>query len=400
MKIWQLSQVVIATGLTASSWAQPSRAAAPTRQDPINIGAISTLAVGPADFASSGLAAKAVFDSVNASGGIQNRKLVFIQEDDQGNPAAAAEAAARLINASKVVAMAGGTSFLECSVNARTYQQVGLASIPGLGLDQECFTTPMIAPVNSGPYMQFTLALQYATDKLQKTRMCVMRLGKPDNVQKTLDGVLKEWTEKTGKKPVLDERDILPGDSPEPYFKRAVQARCDAVVFAGTEEFSVRFAVAGKKMMPPNTPLVFQGSVYTSRAAELLGRDGEGIYSMSEFEPWSSRSGQLSHWRSLMVANQIPVTSSSQSGYLAAQILVKVMRGIKGDITRESVTKALQQTKPFEQSMLAMPFTFGDGPEHHPNQAAIPVRLIDGRWRIAHHEWLKPSASAATESKP
>ena len=144
---------------------------------PINIGAISTLTAGPADFSSSGLAAKAVFDSVNATGGIQRRKLVFIQEDDHGNPAAAAEAAARLINGAKVVALAGGASFLECSVNARTYQQAGLASVPGLGLDSHCFNTPMIAPVNTGPYMQLTLAMHYVADKLKKKRLCVLRLG-------------------------------------------------------------------------------------------------------------------------------------------------------------------------------------------------------------------------------
>lgn len=400
MSIRKISHGVVATGLAAFAWVQAGSAAAALEPAPINIGAISTLTAGPADFASSGLAAKAVFDSVNATGGIQRRKLVFIQEDDHGNPAAAAEAAARLINGAKVVALAGGASFLECSVNARTYQQAGLASVPGLGLDSHCFNTPMIAPVNTGPYMQLTLAMHYVADKLKKKRLCVLRLGTPANVQKTLDGVLQEWTEKTGNKPVLDERDIQPGDSPEPYFKKASQAGCEAIVFGGTEDFSVRFASVGKKMMPGNIPLVFQGAVYTSQAAETLGRDGNGIYAMSEFEPWSSRSGQLSHWRNLMIANQVSLTSSSQGGYLAAQILVKAMRSIKGEITRESVTRALQQMPPYELPMLGMPFSFGEGRAHHPNRAAIPVQLLDGRWRIAHHEWLKPFYPGVLVSAP
>lgn len=389
MSIRKISHGVIATVLTAFAWGQADSAFAAEALRPIHIGAISTLMAGPT-IASPGLAAKAVFDSINAEGGIQNRKLVYVQEDDQGNPVAAAAAAARLINGAKVVALAGGASFLECSVNARTYEQVGLASLPGLGLERQCFSTPMIAPVNTGPDMQFALAMSFVSDKLRKKRLCVMRLGTPSHVQKNQDGVLQEWTEKTGNRAVLDERDIQPGDNPEPYLKKAGQVGCEAIVFAGPEDFSVRFAAAGKKMMPSNVPLVFLGAAYTSQIAETLGSNGEGIYAMSEFEPWTSRSGQLSRWRDLMIANRVPLTSASQGGYLAAQILVKAMRGIKGEITRESVTRALRQMPPYELPMLGMPFHFGEGRAHHPNQAVIPVQLLSGRWRIAHHEWLKP----------
>ena len=395
MNIRQISQAVVMTGLAATGFAQTSHGGATAPLGPINIGAISTVTAGPADFASSGRAAKAVFDSVNATGGIQKRKLVFIQEDDQASPVTAAQAASRLIHGEKVVAMVGGASFLECSVNASAYQQAGLASIPALGLDSICFNTPMIAPVSAGPYLQFSLALDYVFDKLKKKRLCVMRLGVPGNVQKNMDGVVLAWTQKTGNKLVLDERDIQPGDKPETYFKKAGEAKCEAIVFGGPENFSIQFAGAGKKIMPANVPLVFQSSVYTSEAAQSLGRDGDGIYAMSEFEPWSSRSGQLSQWRSLMTAHQVALTSASQGGYLAAQILVKAMRGIQGEITRESVTRALQQLQPYELPMLSMPFGFGNGAAHHPNQAAIPVQLFEGRWRIAHHEWLKPSIPGA-----
>lgn len=389
MNIPHIPQILALSCVATMACAQPGRGAINAPSAPIYIGAISSLTAGP-DFASPGMAARAVFDSVNLSGGIQKRKLVFVQEDDQGNPGVAAAAAARLIDGVKVVAMAGGVSFLECSVNGRAYQVAGLASLPALGLDNNCFNTPMIAPVNTGPYMQLALAMHYVADKLRKKRFCVLRLGTPANVQKALDGVVQEWSDKTGNRPVLDERDIKPTDSPEPYFKKANEAGCEAIVFGGTEDFSVRFARAGKKMMADNIPLVFQGAIYTSQAAERLGREGNGIYTLSEFEPWSSRSGQLSHWRSLMTANNIPLTSSAQGGYVAAQVLVKAMLSIRGEITRESVTRALQQMRPDEIPMLGMPFSFGDDKAHHPNQAAIPMQLIDGRWRIAHHEWLKP----------
>ena len=100
MSIRKILHGAVAVGLAALAWGHAGSAAAARELEPIKIGAISTLVAGPT-MASPGLAAKAVFDSVNASGGIQKRKLVFLQEDDQGSPAVAAEAAARLISDAK-----------------------------------------------------------------------------------------------------------------------------------------------------------------------------------------------------------------------------------------------------------------------------------------------------------
>ena len=405
MTIRMSADNVVTAGLTlmalATLFAMSAAAtAAAPEPPPIKIGAISTLSGGPADFSSSGLAAKAFFDGVNAAGGIQKRKLVFVHEDDKGNPGAAAEAAGRLINETRVVAMAGGASLLECAVNADTYLEAGLASIPGLGLDRRCFSSPMIAPVNAGPYTQLVLAMRYASERLQAKKLCIMRLGSPINVQKAFDGVIQDWTEKTGLKPVLDERDIQYADAPESYFKNAIDAGCQAIVFGGSGPFALRFARAGKKMLPANVSMLFLGSAYTSQFAETLGADGDGIYAMSEFEPWSSRSGSLSNWRNLLTANKVPLTSASQGGYVAAQVLVGVLRSIKGDINRESVTLALQKLRPYDVAMLGMPYSFGPDKTHHPNRAALPMRLSGGSWRIAHHEWIKLAEPAVVTVKP
>ena len=376
-------------GLFYFSVASLAFAAPPASSFPIQIGAISTLTGGPDGFSQSGLAAKAVFDSVNALGGIQKRKLVFLQEDDKGNPAGAAQAAARLLNDGKVVAMAGGASFLECGVNADLYLEAGLVSIPGLALDSRCFTSPMISPVSAGPYVQLTLGLRYASERLKAQKLCVMRLGTPVNVQKTFDSVMQNWISKTGRTPVLDEREIQNVDSPDTYLKKAEQAGCEAIVFAGSESFSIRFAKAAHEVFKGNIPLIFLGSAYTVQFAEALGAQVNGVYALSEFEPWSSRSGALSDWRGLMNANQLSVTSSSQGGYVSAQVLVRVLRSIKGDINRQSVAKAFKQLRPYDIPMLGMPYSFGEGAVHHANQAALPMQLSGGRWRIAHHDWIK-----------
>lgn len=364
----------------------------------IYIGAISTLTGGPDGFNQSGLAAKAVFDSVNATGGIQKRKIVFLQEDDKGSPAGAALAATRLISESKVVAMAGGASFLDCGVNGQAYLEAGLISVPGLALDNRCFTAPTISPVSAGPYVQLALGLRFAAEQLKAQKLCVMRLGTPVNVQKAFDGVTREWLAKPGNTLAMDERNIQSADNPDEYLKKAAQAGCEAIVFAGSESFSIRFARAANAAFKGKVALIFLGSAYTVQFANALSVDGDGVYALSEFEPWSSRSGSLSNWRDLMNVNKLAVTSSSQGGYVAAQVLVHVLRSIKGEINRQSVTQAFKTLRPYTVPMLGMPFSFGDGDTHHPNQAALPMQLSGGRWRIAHHDWIKASPSPSPPS--
>lgn len=373
-------------------------AAPPANLPPIKIGAISSLLGGATEFSASGLAAQALFDSVNASGGIQKRKLVYLQDDDGGNPASAGESAAKFIADPLVVAMAGSASYMECAVNANAYQAAGLVSVPGLALDGRCFKSPMISPVNAGPYVQLELAMRFATQNLKATKLCVMRLGTPANLQAAFDAVVQSWTDRTGIKPVLDERNIRPDDKPDAYIANAAQAGCDAIVFGGNAPFSLAYAKAARQGLPRLTPLIFLGSVYTVQIAETLMLEGEGIYTMSEFEPWSSRSGSLSEWRSLMTSSKVPLTSISQGGFVSAQVLVRVLRSIKGDITRASVTQAFKKLQPYDVPMMGMPYTFGEAAAHHANQAAVPMQLSGGRWRIAHHDWIRSLSTVAYSS--
>ena len=134
---------------------------------------------------------------------------------------------------------------------------------------------------------------------------------------------------------------------------------------------------------------VFLASAYTNGVLRAVGAAGEGIYVLAEFEPWSGSSLQLTDWRRLMVARGIEASSLSQGGYLAAQLLVKVMRGIDGPVTRASVAAALRAMPPIANPLVDKPFVFGPAQTHHPQRSALPLRLISGRWRIAHAQWIR-----------
>ncbi len=92
---------------------------------PIIIGGICANGA-PGDWSSSTDAAAAYFACVNANGGINGRPIGYRDENDQWAPAAAAQAAAKLVNDDKAVALVGNGSFIEMAVNAKTYKDAGI----------------------------------------------------------------------------------------------------------------------------------------------------------------------------------------------------------------------------------------------------------------------------------
>ncbi len=148
----------------------PPEPAAPAEAtgEPIRVGNISSL-TGGALFPEASAAAAAVFERVNAAGGIGGRPIELIIEDDGGTPEGAATAARKLVEQDDVVAMVGSASTLECVVNAGLYAEASVYSIQGTGVDPLCFLSPNISPVNTGPYAGITVSLYYASETLGLT---------------------------------------------------------------------------------------------------------------------------------------------------------------------------------------------------------------------------------------
>ncbi len=82
------------------------------------VGSISGLS-GNATFPEASQAANAVFDEVNAAGGIQGRDIKYKITDDKGDPATASANARQIVGNDGAVALVGSASLLECQVNAR-----------------------------------------------------------------------------------------------------------------------------------------------------------------------------------------------------------------------------------------------------------------------------------------
>ncbi|PZO19983.1 MAG: branched-chain amino acid ABC transporter substrate-binding protein [Burkholderiales bacterium] len=351
---------------------------------PIKVGAVSSMALFPEATA----AVRTYFATINDAGGIRGRKLELIIEDDKIDPKTAAMAARKLVEQDQVVANVGSASALECAVNAAYYGDKNMVSIQGTGVDPVCFDSPNIAPVNTGPYVGTAVALKFLADVRRRQRICAVTVGYAPSQKAAFEQIIDEWKKKSGRNLAYVAIGIAPTDSLAEQVKKAVEAKCDGLVFTAIDSGVIDWVKTARSMKANDIDWVFLTPAYTQDVADTLKAEGEGIFAISEFEPWSSRSGMLTDWRNTMLKGRVPLTSLSQGGYVAASVFVTALRGIEGDITRESVTKAFKSMEPRKVSLMGSPFSFGPAPRHNPNRAAIPVRLEGGKWRVAHWEYI------------
>ncbi len=373
--------------VTTEAPADEDDAAAPApNSEPIRLGAISTL-TGPASFPESHSAAQAVFDRVNAAGGIGGRMITYIVEDDGFDPALAAQAARRLAHEERVVAMVGSASLLECAVNAGFYAEVGLYAIQGTGIDPVCFATSNISPVNTGPFFSDAVALFYASEELGATSVCFGAFNVPD-FQPAYEAAIAEWTAATGKQLAYSDTTLIFDGDLTPFMLELESNGCDAAVVQAND-FHYVAMMQIREAQGLDVQIIGLTSGYTAAVAEQLGATGNGLLLASEFEPFTDTdSAVLSDWRVLMNEAGVPQTSFAEGGYLAATIMVSVLEGIDGEITRGSVAAALLGLEPVSTGLTGTPYAFGEGASHGSNRAAKFVELVDGAWVVKTPEWI------------
>ena len=369
--------------------APPAEPAAPAAApgEPIRVGNVSSL-TGGALFPEASAAAVAVFERVNANGGIGGRPLELTIEDDGGTPEGAAIAARKLVEQDDVVAMVGSASTLECVVNTGLYVEAGVYSIQGTGVDPLCFLSPNISPVNTGPYAGITVSLYYASETLGFENVCNLNLFVVPDLAPAFDAAVTRWEALTGKSLTFRTAAATLGDDPTPLMLQARDAGCEAVVIDGVEPHALAVGRAIEAQGLGDITWIGLTSYYTDAIAEQLGSAGNGLQANSEFEPYGSDAAVLDDWRQLMVDSGVALTSFAQGGYLAATIFVETLAGIDGEITRDSVAAALRALDRYDTELLGTPYSFGDGAMHASNQASKFVVLQDGAWVTALDEWV------------
>ena len=157
---------------------------------PIKIGAIMTLSGTTYSFGPVGIEpmVQAVFDQVNADGGIQGRQIEFTVVDDTNTPAGASQAARQLIDQDGVVALIGGATYVACSANDAYYVDSDIYAIEAVG-QEDCGAAQHIARTNPGPLVVLTAGMAYAYEELGLQKVCALQLASASTAenQKALD---------------------------------------------------------------------------------------------------------------------------------------------------------------------------------------------------------------------
>ncbi|WP_427869219.1 ABC transporter substrate-binding protein [Leucobacter luti] len=361
---------------------------------PIKLGSVNTIS-GPATFPEASEAAAAVFDKVNAEGGINGHKIEYKATDDKADPATATASARELVGSDEVVALVGSASLLDCEINAKYYEQEDVRSIQGTGVDPGCFNSPNIAPVNIGPFNDTTLTMLYGSEELGLDDLCVFTsvIG---STGPAYQAAIDRWSEITGKKPKLVD-DTVPygGADYTPYIVKAKEAGCKAIVSNAVEPDAIGQIKAANQQGWDDVTFLFLTSTYSESFAKAVSNAGAGVYVPAEFYPFTEDSDVNADWKALMEEKGINLTSFSQGGYLAATFMVEVLKSIDGDITRESVNKALADMKPIENDMIAFPYQFDKIAAQDFEPGGWPVVLKSGTnaWEKSADDWLLIPAS-------
>ncbi|MBO2461039.1 ABC transporter substrate-binding protein [Actinomadura violacea] len=374
---------VLAVSVTVSVTAAGCRSGDSTK-GPIKVGSINGI-TGLFQTPEVPKAVKAVFDEVNASGGIGGRKLKLISKDDAMDPQRSSQAARELIKSDGVVAFAGSSSAVDCGLNRVTYSKEKIVSVPAVGVDPACFTSPNIAPVNPGPYALTTAMLYYASETLKKQRICIDYTVLPGSGG-GIENAIKKWTGLTGK--TLAHKNLAVGNGdPTRYLVADKNAGCEAVLYNAT--VAPWFSQAKTQGMQ-NVDFLLAANSYTDANAKVIPA-GMNAYCGAEWQPYTDPTlPGNDRWARIVERNGIQKTAFSQGAVMAADLFVQVLKGIKGAITRESVTKAFKAMKPVDYPMAANPWVFGPGKEHNPIKGTRFVKADAGGWKVLPEGFTVP----------
>lgn len=390
IRMWVVLVAVTLSGFVATAEAAPDcglNTGKKAAGAPIPIGSVSTTS-GVFNFREASDAAKAYFDCVNANGGIHGRPITYLEEDDQGKLDVAAQAAKKLVGDKGVYAMVGGTSVVSCVANAGYYTEQDVLDV-GVGIPPQCFLSKNIGPINAGPRASGIAAADYARRKLgAKSVVCTVPKFPGSD---WICGGVEEWGKKFGVKVTSIYTDPVSPDVTS-LVLQLLATGADAAVTNGVDEYGARLLQAAQQQDgAANMKWTAPTSYYTVRFPKAIDTKywNDRFWVNAELAPLDSNGKDNQNWLAVMAAfgGKAERSSFSQAGYLAARVVVGAMLNIKNpkDISRKTVTAAIQNANPYATDILCAPWYWG-GPgttAHNANHTTQVAKIHGGNWQTA-----------------
>jgi branched-chain amino acid transport system substrate-binding protein len=354
---------------------------------PINIGAINTKQPGT-DFSDIENMTGAYFACVNANGGINGHPIKFFPVTEATNPSQIASLAKQLVTSDHVVGMMGSSSIIECSVDAAYWKSVGIESL-GAGIDPECYSTPNTASVNMGPRYSSDGAVQYvlaqgaskiAFDQANVPGTAYVAAG-PNALAKAKGVTIQDFTEN------------VPITSANAIATKLVTAAGPggAVVLNFTPPEALLILQAAQKLNLEDRVKYWACSTPCNTdflATSLGSKWNDKLFVNSELLPLDGNTSQTAQLFDAVLKQYGTnvsggVGSFSEMGFTIGEIATHALESVTGPYTIASVSAALKGVTNFNTGMLCQGFTYGNYPEHLPNNMDYTVTPDNGKMVIA-----------------
>jgi branched-chain amino acid transport system substrate-binding protein len=329
-------------------------------------------------------AVKAVFDEVNAAGGVNGNKLAVTTINDAVNPQNTTAATRKLIG-DGVVAFVGGDSTYDCAVNNPLYAQAKVYSI-GLGITGACFGTPFYASVGNSPATTNAVMAKWASENIGP-KICIIGVNYPGfapqfvGANKLLAGM--------GLKLTYQNTTIGQSANPASTVIAAARKGCQSAVTNLTPTQTVQ-ALQTVKRQNLDLQLMGASGQYSDLVRKGLGAVGEGYILSAQMEPWHETTSRNQAYIDLMKKNNVGLDEFSTAGYISAMAFVEALKSIKGEVTRESVGEALKKLQ-YKTTMLAEPYSFNApaGPQggNAPNVSTKMLKIDKGEFTTIS-DWI------------
>lgn len=303
-----------------------------------------------------------VFDEVNATGGINGRKLELVREDDRCDPAGAIGAVQKLIYEDQVFALIGGG----CSnATFAARETIEKAAVPFLVVSSvhDGLTTPP-APTIFSTALTSTIEskaqVQYAIEsKAKKIAVVSMR----DSWGRSRYTPLLDEVKVKGITLVADEEMSPDANDATAQVLRLKQADADAVIMVLYPKPAAIFARDAQKLgFKPlligqtgiGDPAAFEDQVGVSGATAKFR-----TISMVRYTP---NDPEMEKWRKLVEA-KFPgdrLSVFNLFGIGSAQVLVEALKRAGPDLTREKLVAALAGIRELPIDVFGGPITCTD----------------------------------------
>ena len=344
----------------------------------------------PGDWSSSTDAAAAYFACVNANGGINGRPIEYSVENDQWAPEAAAQAAAKLVNDKKAVALVGNGSFIEMAVNAKTYADAGIMVMASACAISECFESSNIVSTNAGPLPSDLGAALYAQENLGAKNIACIGLNIPNNGIWSCQAVIDMMTKRGG----TGSMALVNPGSPDvnSALLEAVASGADTILLnlpAGLA--SPVLKAAQEQDLRDAYNWIAPTTMYDLSVPAAIGDYWDDkLYVQAELAPVSVNGPDAQNWVAVMDAYgkaDDPRDTFSQGGYLSAQFFVKAALAMDPAQLddRTAVTAAIKGIVGYKSDLMCGPYYVGDADFHMPNHAGYIVKVSKGGCEIVQN---------------